>query len=70
MIMLNEVRAEITTLLSNLAFTRNLSLTFIIAIVSLLGLAELASRNTQLTEQASITNISRSSTTKFIVEGK
>ena len=70
MIMLNEVRAEITTLLSNLAFTRNLSLTFIIVIVSLLGLAELASRNTQLTEQASITNISRSSTTKFIVEGK
>lgn len=68
--MLNEVKAEIITLSSNTAFTKNLSLTFIVAIACLFGLAELESRNTQATEQASITNISRSSTTKFIVESK
>ena len=65
----NEIRAEITTLLSNFAFTRNLSLTLIMAISCLFALAELQSHNTRLTEQASITNIS-SSTTKFIVERK
>ena len=68
--MLNEVRAEIITLSSNLAFTRNLSLTLIIVLAGLFGLAELESHNTKVSEQASITNISRSSTTKIIVGRK
>lgn len=68
--MLNEVRAEIITLSSNLAFTRNLSLTFIVAISCLFGLIELESHNTVVTEQASITNVSRLSTTKIIVGRK
>jgi hypothetical protein len=66
--MFSEVKAEIIALSGNLAFTRNLSLTFIMAIACLLGLAQLASYNTQTAQQASITNISRHSTTKFIVE--
>ena len=65
--MLSEVRAEIIKHAGNKIFTRNLSLTFIVAIAALFSLADLESHKTQLTEQASITNISRSSSIKIIV---
>lgn len=46
--MLHEVKAEIIALITNLTFVRNLSLTMMIAIASLYGLAELQSKNAQL----------------------
>ena len=67
MIMLREVTAEIMKLVTNLTFARNLSLTTVVAIASLCGLAELQSQNIQLTQQTSITNISNSSSIKIIV---
>ena len=67
MIMLNEVKAEITELTGNITFVRNLSLTFLVAIASLSFLADLQSRNTQLTEQASIIH---SDSNKIIIERK
>jgi hypothetical protein len=45
---LREVKAEIIKLITNLTFVRNLSLTMMIAIASLYGLAELQSQNAQL----------------------
>ena len=68
--MLSEVRTEIIELAGNKIFTRNLSLTFIIAIAALFSLADLQSHKTQLTEQTSITNISHSSSIKIIVGRK
>jgi hypothetical protein len=44
---LREVKAEIIELITNLTFARNLSLTMMIAIASLYGLAELQSQNAQ-----------------------
>jgi hypothetical protein len=41
---LREVKAEIIELITNLTFVRNLSLTMMIAIASLYGLAELQSQ--------------------------
>jgi hypothetical protein len=46
--MLREVKAEIIELITNLTFVRNLSLTMMITIASLYGLAELKSKNAQL----------------------
>lgn len=68
--MLSEVRTEIIELVGNKIFTRNLSLTFIVAIAALFSLADLQSNKTQLTEQTSITNISDSSSIKIIVGRK
>ncbi len=68
--MLSEVRTEIIELAGNKIFTRNLSLTFIVAIAALFSLADLQSNKTQLTEQTSITNISDSSSIKIIVGRK
>ena len=68
--MLSEVRTEIIELAGNKIFTRNLSLTLIIAIAALFSLADLQSHKTQLTEQTSITNMSHSSSIKIIVGRK
>lgn len=66
--MLREVKTEIVDLITNLTFARNLSLTMILAISCLWGLAELESQNTQLTSQTSITHLSNSSSTKVIMQ--
>jgi hypothetical protein len=65
--MLHEVKAEIMILIKNLIFARNLSLTLMIAIASLWGLAKLKSEAAQLTEQTPIVNISNTSATKVII---
>jgi len=65
--MLRELKAEIVELITNLTFARNLSLSMVIAAFSLVGLAELQSQNTLLTQQNSITNVSNSST-KLIID--
>jgi hypothetical protein len=58
--MLREVKAEIIELITNFTFARNLSLTMIVAIASLYGLAELQSQTAQL-------NISHFTTAKVII---
>jgi hypothetical protein len=58
--MLREVKVEIVELITNLAFARNLSLTMMIAIAILLGLAKLRSECPQL-------NISNSDSSKVII---
>lgn len=68
--MWREVKTEIIELKSNLTFARNLSLTLMIAIASFYGLAELQSRDTSLTQNNLITNLSSSSSTKVIVESR
>lgn len=68
--MLSEVRTEIIELAGNKIFTRNLSLTLIVAIAALFSLADLQSHKTRLTEQTSITNLSQSSSIKIIVGRK
>ncbi len=68
--MLSEVRAEIIKLASNKIFARNLSLTLIIAIASLLSLVNLQSQKIQVTEQTSITSISHPSSIKIIIGRK
>ena len=68
--MLREVKAEIAALVMNLTFARNLSLTMIIAIAGLWGLAELQSQNVLLNEHNFITHVSNSSSTRVIVEHK
>jgi hypothetical protein len=65
--MFYELKAEIMALVKNLIFARNLSLTVIIAIAILGGLAKLKSEAAQLTEQTSILNISNASSTKIII---
>ena len=65
--MLKEVTSEILELSSDLRFIRNLSLISILAIASLFGLSDLQSQTTKASEQATITNMSQS-TTKFIIE--
>ena len=66
--MLREVKAEIRILATNLTFARNLSLSMVVTIFSLYGLAELQSQNISLTQQNSITNVSNSSSTKVIMD--
>ncbi|MEM8677569.1 MAG: hypothetical protein AAGF83_27475 [Cyanobacteria bacterium P01_G01_bin.67] len=66
--MLSEVKAEIIKLIGNKTFSRNLSLTLLVAIAILSTLADLQSQKTQLAEQMSIISISRSNTMKIIVE--
>jgi hypothetical protein len=58
--MLREVKVEIVELITNLAFARNLSLTMIMAIAILFGLAKLRNECPQL-------NISNSASTKVII---
>ncbi|MEM7759583.1 MAG: hypothetical protein AAF298_15870 [Cyanobacteria bacterium P01_A01_bin.40] len=66
--MLSEVKAEIINLIGNKTFSRNLSLTLLVAIAILSTLADLQSQKTQLAEQMSIISISQSNTMKIIVE--
>ncbi len=66
--MLKEITAEAFKLTKDFTFIRNLSLTSILAISCLCSLSELQSQNTRVSEQASITNISNSSSIKIIVE--
>ena len=68
--MLHEVRAEIIQLAGNRMFARNLSLTLIVAIAILFSLANLQSDKTQITEEMSIINLSRSSSTKIVMGRK
>ena len=65
--MLKEVTSEILELSRDLKFVRNLSLTSIMAIACLFSLSDLQSQTTKASEQATITNMSQS-TTKFIIE--
>jgi hypothetical protein len=58
--MLREVKVEIVELITNLAFARNLSLTMIMALAILFGLAKLCNECPQL-------NISNSASTKVII---
>lgn len=67
--MFNEVRTEIAQLSQDFRFIRNLSLTFIIAIASLLVLSDWQAQTTQASEQAEVSNLSYSSN-KFTVEHK
>lgn len=67
--MLSEVKAEIIKLIGNRTFSRNLSLTLIIAITTLVTLADLQSQKTQVAEQTSIFSIYRPNLMKIIVEG-
>jgi hypothetical protein len=53
-------------LIKNLIFARNLSLTVMIAIASLCGLAKLKSEAAQLTEHTPILNVSNASSGKII----
>ncbi|MEO1802095.1 MAG: hypothetical protein AAFR62_17030 [Cyanobacteria bacterium J06629_2] len=68
--MWREIKAEIVELRSNLTFALNLSLLAVITTASLHGLAELQSQNIPLTQNNSVTNVSGSSSTRFIVEPK
>ena len=65
--MLNEVKAEIIKLIGNRTFSRNLSLTLIMAITTLVALADLQSQKTQIAEQTSIFSISRPNIMRIIV---
>jgi hypothetical protein len=58
--MLREVKVEIVELITNLNFARNLSLTMMMAIAILFGLAKLRSECPQL-------NISNSDSSKVII---
>ncbi|MEM7590283.1 MAG: hypothetical protein AAF383_01960 [Cyanobacteria bacterium P01_A01_bin.83] len=66
--MFNEVKAEIIELIGNKIFARNLSLTLIMAVLSLYTLADLQSQETQVSEKTSIINISHPSALKIMVE--
>ena len=68
--MLHEIKTEIVQLGCNFTFARNLSLTMVVVVFSLCGLADLQGQSDRLTEQNSITNMSNSSATKVIVERK
>ena len=68
--MFNEVKAEITELVSNAVFVRNLSITLFAAIAISCGLAELQSQNSTLGEGLAIANNSNSSSMKIIVKRK
>lgn len=57
--MLNEIKAEIIESIGNRTFLRNFSLSLIIAIASLLVLADLQSQSTKAVQHSSITTISR-----------
>jgi hypothetical protein len=65
--MFYELKTEIMALVKNLIFARNLSLTLIIAIAIVCGLAKLKGEASQLTEQTPILNISNASSTKVII---
>lgn len=65
--MLSEVKAEITRLIGNRTFSRNLSLTLIMAIAILVTLADLHSQKTQIAEQTLIFSISRPNIMRIIV---
>ena len=65
--MLREVSLEILELSRDLKFVRNLSLTSILAIACLFSLSDLQSQTTKASEQATMTNISQS-TTRLIIE--
>lgn len=65
--MFYELKAEIMALVKNLIFARNLSLTVIMAIAILCGLAKLKSEASPLTEHTPILNISHASSTKVII---
>ena len=66
--MLSEVKAEVMELIGNRTFSRNLSCTLILAIVTLFTLADLQGRKTEVAEQASIFSISRPNTLKIIMK--
>ena len=68
--MFNEVKAEITNLVHDLVFVRNLSLTLFAAIAIFSGLAELQSDNSSISDRQSIVNISNFSSTKIVVRRK
>lgn len=65
--MLKEVTSEILELAQDFKFVRNLSVTSILAIACLFGLSDLQNQTTKASEQATITNISQS-TTRLVVE--
>ena len=64
--MFNEVKAEITGLVHDVVFVRNLSVTLLAAIAITCSLAELQSQNSLLGKKLSIANISDSSSMKII----
>lgn len=68
--MFNEVKAEITDLVHDLVFVRNLSLTLLAAIAIFSSLAELQSQNSSISDRQSIVNVSNSSSMKIIVRRK
>ena len=65
--MFDEVKAEITDLVGNLIFVRNLSLTFIMAIAVFFSLAELQSQFNSGARQ-SLVNISNSSLPRIVIK--
>ena len=65
--MFKEVRAEITQLVHNIVFVRNLSITLFAAIVIFSSLAELQSQNSSVKGSA-IANNSNSSSMKIIMK--
>lgn len=67
--MFNEVKAEITDLVGNAVFVRNLSITLLVAIAIFSGLAELQSQSS-ISDRQSIVNISNSSSMKIVVRRK
>ena len=56
--MLNEVTTQMSKLTKDFTFTRNLCLTFTIAIASLFILSDLQSQSTNVSEQAEVINMS------------
>ena len=68
--LLNQLTAEMIKLRQDLTFVRNLSLTGLLAIACLCCLSDLQRHNTGVTNRASITNISNSTSFKLIVEHK
>ena len=67
--MFNEVKAEITNLVSDTVFVRNLSITLFAAIFISWGLAELQNQSS-ISDRQSIVNISNSSSMKIVVKRK
>ena len=68
--MFNELRAEITQLIGNAVFLRNLSVTLFVAIALSCSLAELQSQNSSLGERLAIANNYSSLSIKIIVRHK
>ena len=67
--MFNEVKAEISELVHDVVFVRNLSVTLLAAIAIFSGLAELQSQSL-ISDRQSIVNISNSSSMNIVVKRK